>query len=55
MTMRDRVHRPEEFSSFIGRGSEVGEIRELMRVVRAVTLCGAGRSEERRVGKECRP
>jgi predicted ATPase/DNA-binding CsgD family transcriptional regulator len=42
MTMRDRVHRPEEFSSFIGRGSEVGEIRELMRVVRAVTLCGAG-------------
>jgi predicted ATPase/DNA-binding CsgD family transcriptional regulator len=42
MIMSDRSHRPEEFSSFVGRASEVDEIRELMRVVRAVTLCGAG-------------
>ncbi len=40
--MRDPAHRPEEFSSFVGRSSEVGEIRELMQVARAVTLCGAG-------------
>jgi predicted ATPase/DNA-binding CsgD family transcriptional regulator len=42
MTMRDLGHRPEEFSSFVGRALEVGELRELMRVMRAVTLCGAG-------------
>ena len=42
MTMRDLTYRPEEFSSFVGRTSEITELRELMRAMRAVTLCGAG-------------
>ena len=42
MPMPDPGHRPEEFSSFVGRTAEVGELRELLRVMRAVTLCGAG-------------
>jgi predicted ATPase/DNA-binding CsgD family transcriptional regulator len=42
MTMRDLAYRPEEFSSFVGRTAEINELRELMRVMRAVTLCGAG-------------
>ncbi|HEY2075318.1 MAG TPA: LuxR C-terminal-related transcriptional regulator [Streptosporangiaceae bacterium] len=42
MTMRDLACRPEEFSSFVGRTSEINELRELMRAMRAVTLCGAG-------------
>ena len=42
MPMRDPGHRPEEFSSFVGRMAEVSELRELLRVMRAVTLCGAG-------------
>jgi predicted ATPase/DNA-binding CsgD family transcriptional regulator len=42
MTMRDLTYRPEEFSSFVGRTSEISELRELMRAMRAVTLCGAG-------------
>ena len=42
MTMRDLTYRPEEFSSFVGRSSEISELRELMRAMRAVTLCGAG-------------
>jgi predicted ATPase/DNA-binding CsgD family transcriptional regulator len=40
--MRDHAHRPEEFSSFVGRSSEVEELRELLGAMRAVTLCGAG-------------
>jgi len=40
--MRDLAYRPEEFSSFVGRTSEINELRELMRAMRAVTLCGAG-------------
>ncbi|HUA39997.1 MAG TPA: tetratricopeptide repeat protein [Streptosporangiaceae bacterium] len=40
--MRELGYRPEEFSSFVGRTSEIGELRSLMRVVRAVTLCGVG-------------
>jgi predicted ATPase/DNA-binding CsgD family transcriptional regulator len=40
--MRELGHRPEEFSSFVGRTSEIGELRSLMRVMRAVTLCGVG-------------
>jgi predicted ATPase/DNA-binding NarL/FixJ family response regulator len=40
--MRDLAYRPEEFSSFVGRTSEITELRELMRAMRAVTLCGAG-------------
>jgi predicted ATPase/DNA-binding CsgD family transcriptional regulator len=40
--MRELAHRPEEFSSFVGRTSEIGELRSLMRVMRAVTLCGVG-------------
>lgn len=40
--MRELGYRPEEFSSFVGRRSEIGELRELMRVMRAVTLCGVG-------------
>ena len=40
--MRDLACRPEEFSSFVGRVSEISELRELMRTTRAVTLCGAG-------------
>ncbi|HUC24462.1 MAG TPA: LuxR C-terminal-related transcriptional regulator [Streptosporangiaceae bacterium] len=40
--MRDLTYRPEEFSSFVGRTSEISELRELMRAMRAVTLCGAG-------------
>jgi predicted ATPase/DNA-binding CsgD family transcriptional regulator len=42
MTMRDLAYRPDEFSSFVGRTSEINELRELMRAMRAVTLCGAG-------------
>jgi predicted ATPase/DNA-binding CsgD family transcriptional regulator len=42
MTMRDLAYRPEEFSSFVGRTAEIDELRELMRAMRAVTLCGAG-------------
>jgi predicted ATPase/DNA-binding CsgD family transcriptional regulator len=42
VTMRDLVYRPEEFSSFVGRTSEINEVRELLRAKRAVTLCGAG-------------
>jgi predicted ATPase/DNA-binding CsgD family transcriptional regulator len=40
--MRELAYRPEEFSSFVGRASEIGELRSLMRVMRAVTLCGVG-------------
>ena len=40
--MRELGYRPEEFSSFVGRTSEIGELRSLLRVMRAVTLCGAG-------------
>jgi predicted ATPase/DNA-binding CsgD family transcriptional regulator len=42
MPIRNPAYRPEEFSSFVGRTLEVGELRELLRVMRAVTLCGAG-------------
>ncbi len=42
MTHGDAASRPEEFSSFVGRALEVGELRELLRVMRAVTLCGVG-------------
>ena len=42
MSMRDLAYRPEEFSSFVGRASEINELRDLMRAMRAVTLCGAG-------------
>jgi predicted ATPase/DNA-binding CsgD family transcriptional regulator len=31
-----------EFTSFVGREHEIGQLRALMRVMRAVTLCGAG-------------
>lgn len=40
--MRELAYRPEEFSSFVGRTSEIGELRSLMHVMRAVTLCGVG-------------
>jgi predicted ATPase/DNA-binding CsgD family transcriptional regulator len=40
--MRELAYRPEEFSSFVGRTSEIGELRSLMQVMRAVTLCGVG-------------
>jgi predicted ATPase/DNA-binding CsgD family transcriptional regulator len=40
--MRELAYRPEEFSSFVGRTSEIGELRSLMSVTRAVTLCGVG-------------
>jgi predicted ATPase/DNA-binding CsgD family transcriptional regulator len=40
--MRELGYRPEEFSSFVGRTSEIGELRYLMRIMRAVTLCGVG-------------
>jgi predicted ATPase/DNA-binding CsgD family transcriptional regulator len=40
--MRDLACRPEEFSSFVGRTSEISELRDLMRAMRAVTVCGAG-------------
>ncbi len=40
--MRDLASRPEDVSSFIGRSAEIGELRELLRAARAVTLCGAG-------------
>jgi predicted ATPase/DNA-binding CsgD family transcriptional regulator len=42
MPMLAPGHRPEEFSSFVGRTAEVSELRELLRATRAVTLCGAG-------------
>ena len=40
--MRDVASRPEDFSSFIGRNAEVGEVRALLRSARAVTLWGPG-------------
>lgn len=40
--MRKLAYRPEELSSFIGRSSEISELSQLMRTMRAVTLCGAG-------------
>ncbi len=40
--MRELAYRLEEFSSFVGRTSEIGELRSLMHVKRAITLCGAG-------------
>ncbi len=40
--MRYAASRPEEFSSFVGRTLEVGDLRELLHVTRAVTLCGVG-------------
>jgi predicted ATPase/DNA-binding NarL/FixJ family response regulator len=40
--MFDAATRPEEFSSFVGREHEVDELRELLRGMRAVTLCGPG-------------
>ncbi len=42
MTHSAAASRPEEFSSFVGRAAEVGELRGLLHVMRAVTLCGAG-------------
>jgi predicted ATPase/DNA-binding CsgD family transcriptional regulator len=42
MPMRNPARRPEEFSSFVGRKLEVSELRELLRVMRAVTICGPG-------------
>ena len=36
------AYRPEEFSSFVGRTTEVAELRELLRTARAATLCGTG-------------
>jgi predicted ATPase/DNA-binding CsgD family transcriptional regulator len=42
MPMRYPARRPEEFSSFVGRTLEVGELRDLLLTMRAVTLCGAG-------------
>src|SRR6266481_1425655 len=33
---------PQEQNSFVGRERELGELRELVGVTRAVTLCGAG-------------
>jgi predicted ATPase/DNA-binding CsgD family transcriptional regulator len=42
MPMRDPGHRPEEFSSFVGRTVEVVELRVMLRMMRAMTLCGAG-------------
>ncbi len=40
--MRDLASPSEDSSSFIGRSSEIGELRDLLRAARAVTLCGAG-------------
>ncbi len=40
--MRDLASRPEDSTSFVGRTAEIGELRELLRAARAVTLCGAG-------------
>ena len=42
MPMRYPARRPEEFSSFVGRTLELRELRDLLRAMRAVTLCGAG-------------
>jgi predicted ATPase/DNA-binding CsgD family transcriptional regulator/tetratricopeptide (TPR) repeat protein len=42
MQTREALRLPEELSSFVGRTSEVAELRELLQAVRAVTLCGAG-------------
>jgi predicted ATPase/DNA-binding CsgD family transcriptional regulator len=39
--MPDPADLPQQFSSFVGRDREVGELRELLRTARAVTLCGA--------------
>src|SRR5215467_1016555 len=37
-----QAHLPEEPNSFIGRDRELGELRRLMQVTRALTLCGPG-------------
>jgi predicted ATPase/DNA-binding CsgD family transcriptional regulator len=42
MTQHDLARRPEEFSTFVGRATEVDEVRALIGTARAVTLCGAG-------------
>jgi predicted ATPase/DNA-binding CsgD family transcriptional regulator len=42
MPMRDPARQPEVFSSFVGRRTEVDELRTLLQTLRAVTLCGAG-------------
>jgi predicted ATPase/DNA-binding NarL/FixJ family response regulator len=42
MTMRSAAYQLQELTSFVGRTAEIGELRELLRTNRAVTLCGAG-------------
>ncbi|MGH3185305.1 MAG: AAA family ATPase, partial [Streptosporangiaceae bacterium] len=37
-----QAHLPEEPNSFIGRERELGELRRMLRHVRALTLCGPG-------------
>lgn len=36
------MHLPEEPNSFIGRGRELGELRQLVYSTRTLTLCGPG-------------
>ena len=37
-----QAHLPEEPNSFIGRERELGELRRMLRHIRALTLCGPG-------------
>jgi predicted ATPase/DNA-binding CsgD family transcriptional regulator len=41
-TNSDQGNAPEEPNSFIGRERELGELRDLLRAARALTLCGPG-------------
>src|SRR5256885_5001476 len=48
---------PIQLTSFVGREKEIAEVKRLLATTRLMTLTGVGgtgRSEERRVGKECR-
>jgi predicted ATPase/DNA-binding CsgD family transcriptional regulator len=52
MTMRDPAYRADDLSTFIGRSAEIGELRDLLRTSRAVTLCGAGGIGKTRLATE---
>ncbi len=52
MTMLDPAYRADEVGTFVGRTAEIGELRELLRTTRAVTLCGAGGIGKTRLAAE---
>jgi len=50
--MRDPASRADDVSTFVGRSAEIGELRDLLRTSRAVTLCGAGGIGKTRLATE---